>query len=69
MAEFAERIELLQRVRLFSGLSNSDLESVNDLLEEKRYRKGSAIFEQGDDGDALYIIGTGRVKASIVDSR
>lgn len=67
MAEFAERIELLRRVRLFSNLAADDLEAVNELLQEKRFRKGSVIFEQGDEGDALYIIESGRVKIAIKD--
>src|SRR5207302_6300063 len=32
-----------------------------------RYRKGSVIFEQGDDGDSLYIMASGRAKVAIKD--
>lgn len=69
MAEFTERIELLRRVRLFAGLSEGDLEAINDLLLEKRYRKGSVVFEQGDDGDALFIVEAGRAKVSVKDEQ
>ena len=69
MAEFAERIELLRRVRLFSGLAEDDLESLNDLLVEKRYRKGTEVFHQGGEGDALFIVEAGRVKASAEDDQ
>ena len=69
MAEFSERIELLRRVRLFTGLSLDDLVAIDDLLQERRFRKGTVVFEQGDDGDALYIIEGGRVKASIKDEQ
>ncbi len=68
MAELIERIELLKRVRLFSGLADEDLEAVNGLLQEKRFRKGSVIFEEGDEGDALYIVESGRVKVSTKDA-
>src|SRR5437016_2087417 len=67
MAEFAERIELLRKVRLFNGLSLEDLEDVDKLLEEKRFRKGSVIFAQGDEGDSLYIMACGRAKVAIKD--
>jgi len=67
VAELIERIELLKRVRLFSGLADEDLEAVNGLLQEKRFRKGSVIFEEGDEGDALYIVESGRVKVSTKD--
>jgi len=56
MAEFTERIELLRLGRLFTGLNDEDLEAVNGLLLEKRFRKGSVVFQQGDVGDAMYII-------------
>lgn len=69
MAEFSERIELLRRVRLFNGLSLDDLVAIDDLLQERRFRKGTVVFEQGDEGDALYIIENGRVKAAIKDDQ
>lgn len=67
MAEDNEIIELLKRVRLFQGLTDEDLEIVSELVQQKRFRKGSVIFEQGNAGDSLYIIESGRVKAAIKD--
>src|SRR5438067_2777821 len=67
LAGFAERIDLRERVRLFSNLAVDDLEAVNELLQLKRFRKGSVIFEQGDEGDALYIVESGRAKVAIKD--
>lgn len=69
MAEFTERVELLRRVRLFNGLTPEDLIAIDALLQERRFKKGTVVFEQGDDGDALYIIESGRVKASIQDEQ
>lgn len=69
MAEFTERMELLRKVRLFAGLGEGDLEGINDLLVEKRYRKGSVVFEQGDDGDAMFIVEGGRAKVSVKDEQ
>ncbi|MEK7214544.1 MAG: cyclic nucleotide-binding domain-containing protein, partial [Chloroflexota bacterium] len=67
MAELAERIELLRRVRLFSNLNRDELEAIDAILEEKRFKKGIVVFAQGDEGDALYIVESGRIKASIKD--
>lgn len=67
VAEFDERMELMRRVRLFKSFSDEELSQINDLLRERRYRKNSIIFEQGDPGDALYIVESGRVKATIKD--
>ncbi|MSQ27220.1 MAG: cyclic nucleotide-binding domain-containing protein [Dehalococcoidia bacterium] len=69
MAELAERIELLRRVRLFSNLNRDELEAIDAILEGKRFKKGSVVFAQGDEGDALYIVESGRIKASIKDDQ
>lgn len=69
MADLNERIELLRRVRLFANLNREELESINAILEPKRFRKGTVVFAQGDEGDALYIVESGRIKASIKDEQ
>jgi len=50
-----------ERTPLLSGLSGDELESFMDSLELKEVVAGSAIFKQGDPGDALYLIGMGSV--------
>ena len=36
--------------------------------QELKYRKGEKIFSQGDSADAIYFIGTGRIKISVVST-
>jgi len=69
MADLNERIELLRRVRLFANLNREELESINAILEPKRFRKGTVVFSQGDEGDALYIVESGRIIGSILAER
>ena len=67
MAERETKIPLLRLVRLFQGFSDEELHQIDAILKERRYKKGSIVFEQGDEGDSLYIVESGRLKASIRD--
>lgn len=52
----------LRNVSIFANLSDEDLQRVAACLHERRYRKGSVIFNEGDPGEAVYIVNHGRVK-------
>jgi CRP-like cAMP-binding protein len=54
----------LASVPLFRDLADDDLATLAAGLRTRRYRRGEVIFHQGDPGDALHIILTGRVKIS-----
>lgn len=49
---------------LFKGLSDGALERIASLASRRVYRKGTPIFAQGDEGDALYGVAAGRVRIS-----
>ncbi|MBM2826405.1 MAG: response regulator receiver protein [Dehalococcoidia bacterium] len=67
MAEEENKTELLRRVRLFSTFSDEELGELDTLLKLRRFKRGSVVFEQGDPGDALFIVEAGRAKASVFD--
>ena len=46
---------------MFEGLGDEDLDALARTLEERRYAAGAMIFNQGDPGDAMYIIAEGHV--------
>jgi len=54
----------LESVPLFCDLVAEDLATLAAGLRTRRYRRGEVIFHQGDPGDALHIILSGRVKIS-----
>ncbi len=54
----------LESVPLFRELPESDLAVLAAGLRTRRHRRGEVIFHQGDPGEALHIILTGRVKIS-----
>jgi CRP-like cAMP-binding protein len=52
----------LEGVPLFRDLDPADLATLTGSVRTRRYRRGEGIFHQGDPGDALHIILSGRVK-------
>jgi len=51
----------LRGLALFAPLSRLELRVVDGLLHERRYLKGEIIFDEGEEGQALYVIVSGRV--------
>lgn len=54
--------ELLESIPYFSGLSPQELESLRPAVFEKAVSKNEVLLWEGEPGEALYIVGTGRVK-------
>jgi len=54
----------LRAIPLFSGVSDTDLESLSSLVIERRLPKHKTIVEEGAPGDYMYIICEGRVKVT-----
>ena len=53
---------VLTRNYLFRGLSEETIEAVASLAMHRSYEKGAIVFSQGDEGDALYGVASGRVR-------
>src|SRR5690242_20470421 len=64
-----ERYSILKHVPLFAELANAELEIVAAQSRRKRYPKGSIVFHEGDHGDCLCVILSGRVKVSLLGAR
>jgi CRP-like cAMP-binding protein len=62
----AARVSAEEKSRFLTGggLSEPDRFLFAAFAEEKRFGAGSEIFREGDPGDALYVIGRGRVRIS-----
>ena len=52
----------LGRVPLFSALSEEDLTKIVEVSHVCRYTKGSVVLHEGDPGDALLVLLSGRAK-------
>jgi CRP/FNR family transcriptional regulator, cyclic AMP receptor protein len=55
---------VLKRNYMFRGLPDRALQRISALAGRKLYDKGAVIFSQGDPGDALYGVASGRVRIS-----
>jgi CRP-like cAMP-binding protein len=60
-AESTQRWQQLARVALFSDLKGRELRIVDALLHEREYLRGEVIFDEGEEGQAIYIVLSGRV--------
>jgi CRP/FNR family cyclic AMP-dependent transcriptional regulator len=58
--------ETLRAVPLFQGLPDTELQAFAPLLRERRFPRGSVILQQGDPGDALFVIADGQVKVILI---
>lgn len=60
--DFEERISFLRNIKLFSSLSDEQLEKVSDLVQDKCFSDGDFICHKGDEGVSSYIIFDGEVE-------
>lgn len=64
MIPLIERVMILKGSEFFRNFPGSELAGIAALSQEVHARKGDVIFEQGDDGDAFYIVVQGAVVIS-----
>ncbi|HMJ06956.1 MAG TPA: ATP-binding protein [Chthoniobacterales bacterium] len=60
----AEAFDQFSRNRLFEGIKPELLEEIAPEMSVVRLRPGEVIFQEGDPGDSLYLVGAGSVKIS-----
>jgi CRP/FNR family cyclic AMP-dependent transcriptional regulator len=60
--------ESLRRCSLFAHADADTLETVARTLRRRRFKRNGVIFHQGDPGDSLFIVETGRVKVVVLSS-
>lgn len=57
--------ELLHKVTILQALSDDELEILRGFLTEMPYGSGDEVFQQGDDGRDLYIVGEGTISITL----
>lgn len=55
------RLKQLKSLLLFETLSPRELKIVDGLLHERKYLKDEVVFDAGEEGQALYIILSGKI--------
>ena len=54
-----EKLDLLRRIPLFSGLGNREIERLGQLTDEIDLPAGRVLMRQGDSGSELFVIVSG----------
>jgi len=63
----ADRTEFLKQLPLFANLPEAELVTLAQDFTARRFQHGETIFFQGDPGQALYLIESGRVRIYVQD--
>jgi CRP/FNR family cyclic AMP-dependent transcriptional regulator len=61
----SERVELLRRVPLFSGLDRRELDSIARSLKEVRFRPGQEVVSEGGSGVGFFVIEEGEARVTV----
>ena len=64
MAGHAELERFLSRTPFFGGLDHDALHRVAAMLERRHYRRGEAVFAEGDRGASMFIVEAGELLAT-----
>lgn len=59
------KTDLLKAIPLFSGLNQDLIETVAEKVLDRRYKKGMLIFLEGEPGDSIFVIYSGKVKLTM----
>ena len=59
--ELSPRLLRLKESALFASLTALELKIVDGLMHERRYLADEIIFDEGEEGQALYLVMSGRV--------
>jgi CRP-like cAMP-binding protein len=62
--QMSPRLHRLKNSALFSALTPLELKIVDGLLHERRYLTDEIVFDEGEEGQALYLVMSGRVLIS-----
>jgi len=55
---------------MFMSLDDKDLEIVIDAMDQKNFKSGEQIIEEGDAGDVLYVVESGTLACSkVIDGK
>lgn len=60
-SQWPERLRELKRMSLFVELSLREMKIVDGFMHERSYLKGEVVFDEGEEGEAFYIVLRGQV--------
>lgn len=57
-------LDILRTTSIFADLDEGELARVAETCQERTYQPGQAIFKEGEAGDCLFIVASGKVRVS-----
>ncbi len=60
-----DKPSLLAQCPLFTRLSHWELQSIGQLMRLTEYKKGETVYHEGGEGDAFYVVVSGRFEAYV----
>ena len=57
--------KILKQAELFRGMNDAQLGRIAAISQKQTLNDNAVVFEQGNDGDALYVVSTGQVAVRI----
>ena len=67
--QLVDRAERLHRIDFFSGVDLADLENLSRGISVTTYAPGDRLFDAGEEGDAMYLVDSGRLAIFRVDDQ
>lgn len=64
-----DKVALLSQCPLFSVLSQWELKSISQLMRLVEYKKDDVVYREGHQGDAFYVVASGRLEVSVGPDR
>ena len=55
-------LDTMAHTPLFGGLSETQLAQIGEIAQQKKYKRGEAVFWDGDPGNGFYVVAEGKVK-------
>ncbi|WP_420887441.1 Crp/Fnr family transcriptional regulator [Caldanaerobacter subterraneus] len=68
MVKPVKELEYLRKIPYFSELEDKQLEKLHNIATLKPVKKGCIIFTEGQKGEAIYFVKTGKIKISKISS-
>lgn len=68
MVKPVKELEYLRKIPYFSELEDEKLEKLHNIATLKPVKKGCIIFTEGQKGEAIYFVKTGKIKISKISS-
>ena len=66
---FSSKESFLKKIQLFADLTDRELKAIARDIKQRPYKEGDLIFHEGDPGESLFIVRSGKVRIYVGGNR